>query len=281
VKREKSVINICAAGMIVNLVLFFVKLYVSLSANSISIFSDAVNNLADSLSCLLTVGCMVITVKLAKNGAEYLSAKLEQLLSFVLSIVVAVVGLSFAYSSLERMMYPTPVWFTEKYFFVIAVTAAVKLAMFFIYRRSAKKSGSEVIRVMQTDSITDFCVTGITLVSFVMTKYTDFKVDAYAGILVSIIIVIAAVKLIKTSLCGVINFVPEKKRRLLEEKIEERTGKPAEKIIYSVDADNRITAYVQLDFEENFAASQIEEKCREIKKGCFEASEIDVQIITF
>lgn len=219
INKEKRVLQVSCVGIGCNVLLFFVKLYIGISANSISIFSDAVNNLADSLSCILAVACMAVAMKNSKRGLTYINSKLEQTLSFILSVVVVVVGFSFLYSSLERLMYPTPIFFSELYFAVIAGTVAVKIAMSVFYHIQVKATGSSTLKVMRTDSVMDACVTTITLVSFILINYTEFTVDAFAGIIISVVIVVEAVGLTKAALSGLLNYVKKADRESMEKEL--------------------------------------------------------------
>lgn len=274
-KREKTVARVCAFAIGVNLILFFTKLYISLSANSISIFSDAINNLSDSLSCALALVCMLAALKLAKRGISYLVGKIEQVLSFLLAIVVVVIGFSFAYSSIERLMYPAPVWFSMKYFSLIALTALTKLVMFFVFRSFAKKTASPVIKVMQADSITDFAVTTVTLITFTMTRYTEYTVDAFAGLIISAIIIVQAIRLIKENLMAVLNLVEKSKREAFENAVKEVAENIGE-ITFSVEGEGNIKGYVTLvgEDEEEFL-----QKAKAIEKNCFEKTGIKALVI--
>ncbi|MGN0468510.1 MAG: cation diffusion facilitator family transporter [Acutalibacteraceae bacterium] len=274
-KREKSVLKVCAFGAGVNLILFFIKLYVSLTSNSISIFSDSINNLSDCLSCVLSAVCMAAALKLAEKGTAYLVSKIEQVLSFILAIVVFAVGCGFAYSSIERFMYPTPVWFAVRYFIVVAVTAVIKLLMFFYYRKKARQTDSPVIRVMAADSLLDTGITVVTLITFTMTNFTKYTVDAAAGLFISIFIIIQAVRLIKGSLFGVLNFVPEEKRLAVESTAEEISGHKVHEISYSVDSEKEISAYITLDGE-NEINRELAEK---IANACLEKTGIKAHIV--
>lgn len=243
-KRKKQAIAVFVVCAVVNLVLFFIKLYVSLSANSVCIFSDAINSLADFLSCAVSAGCMALGIALGENGMNYLSDRIEQLLSFILSVVVAAVGFSFAYSSLERLMYPTPVWFSYGYFFAIALTAAVKVILFFFLRYYSKKTASSVIKVLQTDSLMDACVTSVTLISFVMIKFTRYAVDAFAGIFVSLIIIAGAVRLIKNSVYALLGVVNRKTFRQIKEKAEAEREEEIKDIWITTGSDGKYTAHI-------------------------------------
>lgn len=274
--REKAIASVCTFGALTNLVLFFTKLYVSLSANSISIFSDAINNLSDSLSCVLAVVCMLCAAGFVKKGISYLAPKIEQVLSFILAIVVLIIGLSFAYSSLERFMYPAPVWFSVKYFAVISVTALVKLAMFFVYKVFSKKTGSPIIKVMATDSITDFAVTVVTLISFTMTQFTEYTVDAFAGLVISVIIVAGAVKLIKTNLLAVLGVIKKEKREEFIQSAKEIAGENVLDVSFRVDGEDDITGFVRLHLKNE---DDFRKQAKEISLNCFEKTGIKAEVI--
>ena len=179
--------------LVVNFILFAVKLYVGLSSNSISIYSDGINNLFDSLSAVVGIACFLILSKGRGLSFSSRSEKTEQLLSFVLSAVIVITGVVFLFNSVERLMYPAPVWFTVSYFYIIAATVAVKLFMFVFLKRQSRKAESSVIKIMSLDSLTDFFITLVTLITLYASQKGGFSFDAYAGIVVSILILISGI----------------------------------------------------------------------------------------
>lgn len=279
-KNDNSIIKVISAGVVFNLILFLTKLYVGLSVNSICIWSDAMNNLADTLSCIVSLVFMYIAMRVGKNGISYVINKAEQLLSFVLAIVVAAVGFSFAYSSLERFMYPTPVWFSTKYFIVILATALAKLGMFLFYRFFSAKTSSPVIRVLAADSILDFFITTATLISFTLTRYTEFTIDAVFGIIISIIIVVNAIRMIKQSASSLLNIVSREKRDKFEEVISsfdsiEKNGE----ISYYIDRDEKVTASVEIILKANLSAEEFRIFSESVSQKCFEETGIYSKLI--
>ncbi len=242
---QKTQLRIIGAGMGLNLLLFGVKLYVGLAANSICIWSDAMNNLADALSCLLSLGFLLLVLRLGERLQREIAEKGEQLLSFLLALVVAFVGISFAWSSLERLMYPTPVWFSMKHFFIVLMTALVKLGMYFFYRVSARRTRSDVLRVMQADSLMDCFITTATLLSFTLTRWLSFAVDAVFGLAISIFLFIGAAKLIRTHLLSLLNVVPRDVRERVAGCVtSEKALANCERIQYYIGKDDTVTAFV-------------------------------------
>lgn len=252
--------------------LFFIKLYVSLSSNSISIWSDAVNNLADCLSCLLGAVCMLVSIKFVKSGLSFVVGRLERLLSLLLSLAVVFVGLSFAYSSLERFMYPTPIWFSVKYAVLIAVTAAAKLLLFAFYGVQSKKSDSSVIKVMKTDSLLDFFITLTTLVSFTLTRYTEFAVDAVFGLAISIFVAVGAIKMLAEAVRGVLGLIKKEKREEFFAFLKKENIVP-EKTVFSVEEGEKEYAVVLL-------SAPLSKKEAEIQKSCKEKTGINLIFTT-
>lgn len=183
----------------VNFILFAVKLYVGLSSNSISIYSDGINNLFDGISAVAGIICFVILSKGSELSFPSRGEKAEQLLSFVLSAVIAVTGIVFLFNSAERLLYPAPVWFSVSYFYIIAATAAVKLILFICLRRQSKKADSSVIGLMSTDSLTDFFITLVTLITLYASQKGGFSFDAYAGIAVSVLILASGIRSFRES----------------------------------------------------------------------------------
>lgn len=186
--------RIFAVGAGVNLLMFFVKLYIGLSVNSVAIYTDALNCLADCAVCITSaIGFHLIS---AKHGRDYPfgKGKIEELLSLIIGAVIVVTGGAFAYVSLERLMYPAPVWYSTLYASIIAATAAVKLLLALFFKAAAKRNGSEIIKSISTDSVLDFFVTLCTLISFTLAEKLNFSVDGLAGLIISAILIIQGIK---------------------------------------------------------------------------------------
>lgn len=205
-----------ALAFIANFLLFAIKLYIGLSANSISIYSDAVNNLFDSLSGLLSFICLRVLLKGATLSSKGIIKKSEELLSFIVSVAVGITGFSFAYSSAERLMYPTPVWYEKKYLYILCATAAFKLILHFIFRYLYKKSDSTLLKAISLDSVLDFFITGVTVLSLVLSSSGKYSIDAFCGIGISVFLIISAVKMIVSAVKKLLSFVPKDKRLEIE-----------------------------------------------------------------
>lgn len=194
-KNSKNRIFAVLAGAAVNLLLFFTKLYIGLSVNSVAIYTDAINSLADCAVCIAAaIGFYLISSKPSPKY-PFGTGRSEDLLNLLISLVVAVTGFAFAYTSLERLMYPVPVWYSSLYAVIIAATAAIKLMLVFFFKAVSKKHGSQTVKGIETDSLLDFFITLCTLISFTLSEKISFSVDGAAGIIISIVLIVQGIKM--------------------------------------------------------------------------------------
>lgn len=227
----------------VNFLLFLTKLYVGLSSNSISIYSDGVNNFFDSLTGILSFALLVSLAKQTNPVTAYRTKKTEQLLSFVISVTVAFSAFYFAYNSLERLTYPTPVSYMVKYLVIILLTAAVKLFMFFVLRIYAQKSGSAVVKLISVDSLLDFFITAVTALTLILSVDGKYAVDAFCGIGISGFILFGAVKSIISSLSYLTESPAKEKREKLAEILKNENVKD---ISFNL-SDERDEVYIKIN----------------------------------
>ncbi len=255
---------VCFFGFISNITLFLIKLYVGLSSNSISIYSDGINNMFDGISALVTLICIGALAKNILVGTKALVKKAEELLSLMLCISVLISGVYFGYNSLERLMYPTPIWFSMKYLYILIATALAKLGMHFVYRLMNKKARSEVVRIMSYDCILDFFITSVTVVSLIASSKGTFSVDAFCGIFISAVIIFGAVKMLISHLKKLVGYVPAENREEIE-RIFSENGIDSEELDIAFSYENDIAGYIS--YENSETEKKAELLYEEIKKA--------------
>lgn len=131
--ETKARMRAAVFGICVNLCLFMVKLYVGISTNSISIYVDSLNNALDSVVCIIALVGFWLSVRTSPKYPFGLG-RAEDLTGFITAVMIVGTGFGFGYVSLERTLYPAPVWFSVRYAVIIAVTAVVKLLLGAYYK---------------------------------------------------------------------------------------------------------------------------------------------------
>ena len=174
----------------------------------------------DGISALLTAVCLGFIGRRLLVGSSATVKKAENLLSLVLSTLVLISGAYFAYTSLERFIYPTPIWFSMKYLYLLGATALFKLVMFLVFRSAGRKTDSRVIKIMSYDCILDFFITTVALVSLWVSARGSFSLDAFCGLFISTVIIVGAVKMLSEFIKNVTGYVSSEKRESIGEILE-------------------------------------------------------------
>ena len=214
-KKKLSPILIFAG--IVNFVLFFIKFYIGIRTNSQCIYTDSINNLMDTLSLVLALIGISFINKPPTPRFKYGFGRIEAVTSFIMSLIMTTAGLGFAYSSLGRLMTPVPVWYFTKYAIIIGTTCLVKLLLGIVFAARYKKERSMVLKTVMLDSFLDCGITAVTLISFTLSNSAGFALDAILGLVISIIIAVAGIRLIISSVAEIIGQHHEEyEKRILE-----------------------------------------------------------------
>lgn len=201
--RIKLQLVFIGVGCAVNLALFFVKLYIGLSTNSVSIYADSLNNGLDSIGCIAALAGIGLLTKKKSDDYPYGFGRAQNITDFLISVCVIVTGFYFGYISLERLMYPVPIWFSVKYAVILGFTAGVKILLGIFFRVADKKVGSGTLKAMSYDSFLDFFITFSTIIAMTLSEKAGYSIDGVIGILIAVILTVQGIKLLK-DVCSVI-----------------------------------------------------------------------------
>lgn len=192
-------------GIIVNLILFAAKFVVGTLSGSIAITADAVNNLSDAGSSIISLVTFRISAKPADREHPFGHARIEYVSSLIVSIIILLIGYELFTSSLNKIFHPTETVFHIASVIVLALSILCKLWLGLFNRKLGKKIDSGVLRATGTDSLSDALSTTAVLASLLIFRFTSFDTDGYMGIIVSVIILIAGIRILndtKNSILG-------------------------------------------------------------------------------
>ena len=224
--------------------MFFTKLYIGLGANSISIYSDGVNNLFDSLSALISLLCLGFLLSTRDISSKSYISKTEDLLTFIISVIISFTGFYFAYSSVERLMYPTSISYRTKYLWILIATAVAKLLMFAVLKTLNKKGDSDILKVMSVDCILDFFITSVTVMTLLISTYGTYAADALCGIVISAIITVSAVKTVLASCRKLVGYLKADEREAFFRKLYETVNEDSVTDVRFFIGKNKTEAFV-------------------------------------
>lgn len=192
-------------GIILNLLLAAGKFTVGLLFGAISVQADAVNNLSDAGSQIISLITFKLAAKPADRDHPFGHARIEYVASMIVSFLILLVGWELLSGSFDKIIHPAETTFSWISVIVLAVSVAVKLWLCIFNRKIAKKIDSSVMRATSADSLSDAGATFAVLVATLVFKFTGWDPDAYMGILVALLILWAGIKILndtKNSILG-------------------------------------------------------------------------------
>lgn len=185
-----------AVGIVTNTILFLLKFTVGSLFGSVSVMADAINNLSDSASSLVTIVGFKLAGKPADEKHPFGHARIEYLSGVIVSFIIIIIGWQLGQTSIQKILNPSPVDFTLVVFVSLLLSMGVKLWQCGFYRKVGKKISSEAIVATSSDSRNDVISTGAVLIAALVTRFTNVNLDGYMGLAVAVFIIVSGVKLV-------------------------------------------------------------------------------------
>ena len=187
-------------GIVCNVLLFAGKLLAGLLAGSVSIMADAMNNLTDATSSIVTLLGFRLAEKPADEDHPYGHARFEYLSGLAVAALIIVIGVELGKSSVDKILHPAAVTFTWLTVAILAVSMVVKLLLWRFNQSLGKAIRSTALTATAQDSRNDAIATGAVLLAGVIEKITSFPIDGYMGTAVAIFILYSGAMLAKDTI---------------------------------------------------------------------------------
>ena len=196
-------------GIIANTLLAAIKFFAGIVSGAISITADAANNLSDAGSQIVSFISFRISAKPADRDHPYGHARIEYVASMIVSFLVLTVGVELMVESVRKIFTPSSTDYSTLVIVILVISIVVKLWLFVFGRIAAKKLRSDVIRATSADSLSDAVATSAVLVAAIISKLTGYSTDAYMGIVVAVVILIAGVKILNDTKNSILGSAPD------------------------------------------------------------------------
>lgn len=207
-------------GIVCNVLLCAIKFFTGLFTGSISITADAVNNLSDASSGVITLLGFKLAGKPADPEHPYGHARMEYLAGLVVSFVILLIGVQLAGESVQKILHPAAATFGIVPAVMLVFSILVKLWMAGFYRSIGKKIDSTTLLAASADSRNDVISTGAVLLALLISAWTDLDLDGWMGMAVALFILYSGIGLIKDTLDPLLGRAPsEDLTQRVEEKI--------------------------------------------------------------
>ena len=198
-----------AVGTVTNFLLFLMKIIVGTVFHSVSVTADAVNNLTDSGSSVVTLIGFKMASKPADEKHPFGHARIEYLSGVIVSFIVIFLGLQLGMSSIEKILTPEENALTPVALVVLVISILAKLWQCLFYRKVGRMIKSESVEATSKDSRNDVIATSVVLLGAVITMLTGVNLDGYMGAAVALFIVFSGVQLTISTADPLLGQAPE------------------------------------------------------------------------
>lgn len=222
--REKCGTLAGVVGILCNLVLFAAKLTAGILTGAISIIADAVNNLSDMGSSVVSMLGFRLASKPADPDHPYGHGRIEYISAFIVAGLIIFMGFELLKASAEKMFSASVLEFGTASIIILIISIVIKLWMAFFNRKLGKQINSQALIATYEDSRNDAITTGAILISIIIMMLTDINIDPYIGAVVALFILWSGFMTAKRTL-----------HPLLGEPLDEETARSIEAEIMSFD----------------------------------------------
>ena len=203
-ERSKKIVRISIIGIVVNIVLVAFKGAVGLITGSVAILMDAVNNLSDALSSVITIVGTKLAGKAPDKKHPYGYGRIEYISSVTIAVIILIAGLTSFRESFVKILQPEAASYTLPSLVIIAASVAVKFLLGRYVKTEGKKLQSESLAASGTDAVFDSVISLSTLAAAVVSMLWRISIEGYLGVVIAVIILKSGVEILMESLSGLI-----------------------------------------------------------------------------
>ncbi|MBR5922411.1 MAG: cation transporter [Clostridia bacterium] len=193
--REKAIVKTSIIGIITNVFLATFKAAVGIIANSIAVTLDAVNNLSDALSSVVTIIGAKLGAKMPNKKHPLGYGRIEYLSSMIVAAIVLYAGITSAVESVKKIISPETADYGTVSLIIISVAIAVKLILGQYVKRQGKKHNSGALVASGSDALFDAVLSASVLASAIIYLLWNISLEAYVGVVISAFIIKAGIEM--------------------------------------------------------------------------------------
>ena len=274
--REKEIIKVSIIGIIANLFLAAFKAAIGALTNSIAITLDAVNNLSDVLSSIITIIGTRIASRKPDKKHPLGHGRVESLSAGLIAIIVVYAGITSLVESLKKILNPSEPEYTNIALIIVAVAVVVKLVLGSYVKSKGKKLNSDSLVASGEDARLDAIISASTVVAALIYIFWGVSLESYLAALISLVIIKAGYEMISETLSEIIgeridkDVIDELKQTIME--FEDVYG-VYDVVLHNYGPDTLIGS-LHIEVLDTYTAGQLDELQRHLMKAAYDKNNI-------
>ena len=265
--REKAIVKTSVIGILTNVFLVGFKAAVGLLSNSIAIILDAVNNLSDALSSVITIIGAKLGAKLPDKKHPLGYGRIEYLSSMIVAAIVLYAGITSMMESVKAIISPEKAEYSAISLIIISVAIVVKLILGLYVKGQGKKHNSGALTASGSDALFDAILSASVLASAVIYLVWGISLEAYVGVIISVFIIKAGIEMMIETVNDILGKRVEKEEtdRIKKLICEEPEVRGAYDLIMFNFGPSKNYASVHIELPDTMTVDKVDELTRRIQ----------------
>lgn len=279
--RERVIVKTSVIGIVTNILLSIFKVIVGVISNSIAIILDAVNNLSDAASSIITIVGTKLAGKKPDIKHPFGYGRVEYISALVISVIVLYAGITSLRESVIKIIQPEEVNYTTPTLIIVAVAVVVKILLGTYVKNVGEKINSDSLINSGEDAKLDSIISASTLVAAIIYIFTKISLEAYLGAIISLIIIKSGIGMVRDTVSNILGesadakFAKEIKAEI--RKFDKVRG--AYDLILNDYGPDSYTASVHIEVIDNLDANEIDKLTRDITKVIYDKYNVTLTAI--
>lgn len=269
--RENAIVKTSIIGVVINILLAVFKAIIGIVSNSIAVTLDAVNNLSDALSSVVTIIGTKLGAKKPNRKHPLGYGRIEYLSSMVVAAIVLYAGITSLVESIKKIVRPEEADYTTISLIIIAVAIFVKIALGRYVKKQGEKYNSVALVASGSEALFDAILSTSVLASAIIYLVWNISLEAYVGTIISVIIIKAGIEMMMETLDDILG-----KRTSKEEAdeiksliCEEADVRAAYDLIMFNYGPNKNYASVHIELPDTMTVDEVDVLTRRIQENVY------------
>lgn len=277
-ERRKRIIRTSIIGIAANIMLAAFKAFVGFMSNSIAIMLDAVNNLSDVLSSVITIIGAKLAGKKPDKEHPLGHGRIEYISAMVIAMVILYAGVASLFEAVKKIIDPGTPDYNKFTLIVVASAVIVKIVLGRYVKSVGERIESEALAASGKDALYDAVISTATLVAAAIYIFFDISLEAWIAAAISVFIIKAGIDILKGTFSKIIGErIDSELAKKIKKTISEHEGVyGAYDLILHSYGPELLLGSVHIEISDTFTAAEIDELTRHIQEDIFE--EYDVML---
>ncbi len=265
--REKTIIRTSIIGIVANVFLAGFKAVVGLMSNSIAIVLDAVNNISDAGSSLITIIGTKLAGKQPDKEHPFGYGRIEYLSAMIISVIVLYAGITSLIESVKQIIHPETPDYSVASLIIVAVAVVIKILLGRYVKSIGLKVNSDSLINSGEDATLDSIISASTLVAAAIYLFSGISLEAYLGAVISLVIIKSGIEMLKDTISSILGEKndPELAREIKRTVTGFKDVRGAYDLVLNNYGPDAYNGSIHIEVPDTYSADQLDQLIREIQ----------------